>query len=151
MERSPGDAYWLPLLLEIVFAGVGKSCLLMQFTDKRFSRVHDLTIGVEFGTSTIEVQDKKIKLQIWDTVRLVVLFELLLHCLPASLLPRCPTSPPSLLRLDKSLSAPLPGRTTEELPVHCLSTILPAERLSTIWDVGSTKLGSTGIRIWSLC
>jgi len=41
----------------------------MQFTDKRFSRVHDLTIGVEFGTSTIDVQDKKIKLQIWDTVR----------------------------------------------------------------------------------
>ena len=29
--------------------GVGKSCLLLQFTDKRFQPVHDLTIGVEFG------------------------------------------------------------------------------------------------------
>ena len=29
-------------------AGVGKSCLLLQFTDKRFQPVHDLTIGVEF-------------------------------------------------------------------------------------------------------
>lgn len=26
-------------------AGVGKSCLLLQFTDKRFQPVHDLTIG----------------------------------------------------------------------------------------------------------
>lgn len=29
-------------------AGVGKSCLLLQFTDKRFQPVHDLTIGMEF-------------------------------------------------------------------------------------------------------
>lgn len=27
------------------FSGVGKSCLLLQFTDKRFQPVHDLTIG----------------------------------------------------------------------------------------------------------
>lgn len=26
-------------------SGVGKSCLLLQFTDKRFQPVHDLTIG----------------------------------------------------------------------------------------------------------
>jgi hypothetical protein len=41
-----------------LFAGVGKSCLLLQFTDKRFQPVHDLTIGVEFS-----------ELQIWDAVR----------------------------------------------------------------------------------
>ena len=28
--------------------GVGKSCLLLQFTDKRFQPVHDLTIGIFF-------------------------------------------------------------------------------------------------------
>lgn len=28
-----------------IFTGVGKSCLLLQFTDKRFQPVHDLTIG----------------------------------------------------------------------------------------------------------
>ena len=27
--------------------GVGKSCLLLQFTDKRFQAIHELTIGVE--------------------------------------------------------------------------------------------------------
>ena len=49
------------------FLGVGKSCLLLQFTDKRFRQQHDLTIGVEFGARTIQIQEKNIKLQIWDT------------------------------------------------------------------------------------
>lgn len=48
--------------------GVGKSCLLLQFTDKRFQPVHDLTIGVEFGARMITVADaQQVKLQIWDT------------------------------------------------------------------------------------
>jgi len=46
---------------------VGKSCLLLQFTDKRFQPVHDLTIGVEFGARMITIDGKQIKLQIWDT------------------------------------------------------------------------------------
>ncbi|KAM8949581.1 ras-related protein Rab-2A-like [Lycaon pictus] len=46
--------------------GVGKSCLLLQFTDKRFQPVHDLTIGVEFGARMITIDGKQIKLQIWD-------------------------------------------------------------------------------------
>ncbi|KAF2934433.1 hypothetical protein DAI22_04g162400 [Oryza sativa Japonica Group] len=48
-------------------AGVGKSCLLLQFTDKRFQPVHDLTIGVEFGARMITVDSRPVKLQIWDT------------------------------------------------------------------------------------
>jgi len=47
--------------------GVGKSCLLLQFVDKRFSSVHDLTIGVDFGTRIVEIGSEKVKLQIWDT------------------------------------------------------------------------------------
>ncbi|KAI9473800.1 MAG: ras family-domain-containing protein [Benjaminiella poitrasii] len=47
--------------------GVGKSCILLQFTDNRFMPAHDLTIGVGFGTRFIEVNDRQIKLQIWDT------------------------------------------------------------------------------------
>jgi hypothetical protein len=31
--------------------------------------VHDLTIGVEFGARMITIDNKPIKLQIWDTVR----------------------------------------------------------------------------------
>ena len=54
--------------LTILVSGVGKSCLLLQFTDKRFQPVHDLTIGVEFGARMINIEGKQIKLQIWDTV-----------------------------------------------------------------------------------
>ena len=42
--------------------------MLLQFTDKRFQPVHDLTIGVEFGARMINIEGKQIKLQIWDTV-----------------------------------------------------------------------------------
>eukprot|EP00659_Diplonema_papillatum_P002025 gene2025-biopygen1991 len=47
--------------------GVGKSCLLHQFTDKKFLTDSPHTIGVEFGTRVVDVGDKTIKLQIWDT------------------------------------------------------------------------------------
>ncbi|KAM0822178.1 hypothetical protein ACQ4PT_071666 [Festuca glaucescens] len=47
--------------------GVGKSCLLLQFTDKRFKPNHDLTIGVEHGSRMVTIDNNKIKLSIWDT------------------------------------------------------------------------------------
>lgn len=47
--------------------GVGKSCLLHQFTENKFVPDSPHTIGVEFGTRIVEVNAKKIKLQIWDT------------------------------------------------------------------------------------
>jgi Ras-related protein Rab-14 len=47
--------------------GVGKSCLLHQFTEKKFMADCPHTIGVEFGTRIIECAGQKIKLQIWDT------------------------------------------------------------------------------------
>jgi len=47
--------------------GVGKSCLLHQFTEKKFMSDCPHTIGVEFGTRIIEVSGQKIKLQVWDT------------------------------------------------------------------------------------
>jgi len=49
--------------------GTGKSCLLLQFIDRRFSASHDLTIGVDFGSRVVELgaQRERVKLQIWDT------------------------------------------------------------------------------------
>ncbi|THU72178.1 hypothetical protein C4D60_Mb04t09370 [Musa balbisiana] len=40
---------------------------LLPFTDKRFQPIHDLTIGVEYGAKMISIEDKPIKLCIWDT------------------------------------------------------------------------------------
>ncbi|EOA32592.1 hypothetical protein CARUB_v10015885mg [Capsella rubella] len=47
--------------------GVGKTCLLLQFTDKRFKPVHNLTIGAEFGNRVVTVDGRSIKFHIWDT------------------------------------------------------------------------------------
>jgi len=48
---------------------VGKSSILVQLTDKSFlGSSSDPTIGVEFGSRLIDLEDgRKIKLQIWDT------------------------------------------------------------------------------------
>jgi small GTP-binding protein len=46
---------------------VGKSCILLQFTDNKFRHQHELTIGVEFGAKSIQINGKTIKIQIWDT------------------------------------------------------------------------------------
>ena len=56
----------------IEYLVVGKSCLLLQFTDKRFKTTHELTIGVEFGSKTIPIKGQNIKLQIWDTVYIYI-------------------------------------------------------------------------------
>jgi len=47
--------------------GVGKSCIVLQFIENKTRTTHDVTIGVEFGAKTIPLNDKTIKLQIWDT------------------------------------------------------------------------------------
>ena len=55
-------------LIVIGDSGVGKSCIVLQFIDKRIRTNHDVTIGVEFGTAFVNVEGKSLKLQIWDTV-----------------------------------------------------------------------------------
>ena len=46
---------------------VGKSCLLSRVMDEEFKVEHQVTIGVEFGAFMIKVDDRTVKLQIWDT------------------------------------------------------------------------------------
>eukprot|EP00033_Pygsuia_biforma_P002237 GCRY01002477.1.p1 GENE.GCRY01002477.1~~GCRY01002477.1.p1 ORF type:complete len:212 (-),score=37.61 GCRY01002477.1:769-1404(-) len=49
-------------------SGVGKSCILHQFIDKKFKEDSTHTIGVEFGSKVVEVgEGQTVKLQIWDT------------------------------------------------------------------------------------
>ena len=48
-------------------SGVGKSCILVRFTQGIFTTSTDLTIGVDFATKTIQLNNKQIKLQVWDT------------------------------------------------------------------------------------
>ena len=48
--------------------GVGKSCVLMQFLQSKFRYDSETTIGVEFGSNFVDIDGKRVKLQIWDTV-----------------------------------------------------------------------------------
>ena len=48
-------------------AGVGKSCLSLQATKKRFENDHLNTVGMEYFTFIMRYKDKIIKLQIMDT------------------------------------------------------------------------------------
>ncbi|KIJ44245.1 hypothetical protein M422DRAFT_252256 [Sphaerobolus stellatus SS14] len=66
-----GQISWDYVLKFIIIgdASVGKSSLLIRLTDQRFIANPDPTLGVEFGSKLIyiEEEDKTVKLQCWDT------------------------------------------------------------------------------------
>uniref|UniRef100_A0A3P9NIG8 RAB25, member RAS oncogene family a n=1 Tax=Poecilia reticulata TaxID=8081 RepID=A0A3P9NIG8_POERE len=51
-------------------SGVGKSNLLSRFTKNEFLHDSRTTIGVEFSTRTVQLDNFTIKAQIWDTAGL---------------------------------------------------------------------------------
>ncbi|TDH04144.1 hypothetical protein EPR50_G00149280 [Perca flavescens] len=51
-------------------SGVGKSNLLSRFTKNEFNHDSRTTIGVEFSTRTVQLDNYAIKAQIWDTAGL---------------------------------------------------------------------------------
>ena len=48
-------------------SNVGKSCIVQRFIEGEFNAGIENTIGVEFGAREIKINDKLVKLQIWDT------------------------------------------------------------------------------------
>jgi small GTP-binding protein len=58
--------YLLKLLI-IGDSAVGKSSLLSQFSDARFSSAYISTIGVDFKIRTVQWNGKRVKVQMWDT------------------------------------------------------------------------------------
>jgi len=66
MESSSNYDYLFKVVL-IGDSGVGKSNLLSRFTRNEFNLESKSTIGVEFATRSISVDNKTIKAQIWDT------------------------------------------------------------------------------------
>ncbi|KAL4429927.1 hypothetical protein ABPG74_000293 [Tetrahymena malaccensis] len=48
-------------------SGVGKSSLLLRFSDDQFNESYLTTIGVDFRFRTLPIDQKQVKLQIWDT------------------------------------------------------------------------------------
>uniref|UniRef100_A0A667ZWK9 RAB18B, member RAS oncogene family n=1 Tax=Myripristis murdjan TaxID=586833 RepID=A0A667ZWK9_9TELE len=59
-------------LLIIGESGVGKSSLLLRFTDDTFDPDQSATIGVDFKVKTISIDGNKAKLAIWVSPVLTV-------------------------------------------------------------------------------
>lgn len=48
-------------------SGVGKTSLLLRYVDNKFSLATKSTIGADFLSKQIDVDDQAVNLQIWDT------------------------------------------------------------------------------------
>ncbi|XP_048597491.1 ras-related protein RABG2 isoform X1 [Brassica napus] len=48
-------------------SGVGKTSLMNQYVYKKFNRQYKATIGADFVTKELHIEDKSVTLQIWDT------------------------------------------------------------------------------------
>jgi len=62
-----GEFDYLFKLLLIGNSGVGKSCMLLRYSENNFTTNFFNTIGVDFKIKSIVLDGKNIKLQIWDT------------------------------------------------------------------------------------
>jgi Ras-related protein Rab-7A len=47
--------------------GVGKTSLRTQYIHKRFSKSYKATIGADFISKQVQLGDRQVSLQIWDT------------------------------------------------------------------------------------
>lgn len=59
-----------PLLKIIILgdSGVGKTSLINQYVNRKFTLSYRRTVGADFATKDVFVDDKVVTLQIWDTV-----------------------------------------------------------------------------------
>ena len=64
------DSGYYDLKFKIIVIGesrVGKTSLIKRYTKDQFGGVYLTTVGIDFQNKTIEIEDKKVKLQVWDT------------------------------------------------------------------------------------
>lgn len=57
-------------LLKVIILGdssVGKTSLMNQYVTKRFSNQYKATIGADFVTKEVVIDDRVVTMQIWDT------------------------------------------------------------------------------------
>lgn len=67
-HNAPSLTHGLQIkLLLIGDSGVGKSCCLLRFSEDSFTPSFITTIGIDFKIRTIDLDGKRVKLQIWDT------------------------------------------------------------------------------------
>lgn len=66
-KKRKDDSDYIVKVLCIGDSGVGKTNILMRACDNYFTMNYAATIGVDFKIKIVDVDGKKIKLQVWDT------------------------------------------------------------------------------------
>ena len=96
--------------------GVGKTAILNKYIKGEFTDQYNVTVGVEFTSKTIKIDDKlQVKMQIWDTV------------------------PPPIFSPDKKLSAPSCDHSTKASAGSSSPSASTTRRALTIYNSGSKK------------
>ena len=54
-------------LLLIQDSGMDKACLIICFAEDNFNNTSISTMGIDFKICSVDMEGKKIKLQVWDT------------------------------------------------------------------------------------
>ncbi|XP_061922587.1 ras-related protein Rab-19-like isoform X2 [Entelurus aequoreus] len=70
--QTPGPEHddFFDYLFKIILIGdsnVGKTCVVQNFRSGVFSEKQQNTIGVDFTVRTLDIEGKKVKMQVWDT------------------------------------------------------------------------------------
>ena len=58
------------VLLKVIVlgdSGVGKTSLMNQYVNRKFTNQYKATIGADFLTKEVMIEDKLVTMQIWDT------------------------------------------------------------------------------------
>ena len=67
-KRSYGEYDYVFKLVLVGNCNVGKTALTRRFADKRFIEHYDSTIGIDYGSTIVNIPNSiPIKCQIWDT------------------------------------------------------------------------------------
>ena len=122
MERTLDYDYIMKYIL-IGDTSVGKSTILNKFINDSFMAESNPTMGVEFATKKVNVDGSTIKIQIWDTVSLL------------------------LPRPDRKASEPSPEPTIKTQSASSSSTISPTRKPSIASTPGSKKSTTTPTKL----
>ena len=66
-NKNTSEYQYIFKLILIGNSGVGKSSIIQRYMKHTFEESYKCTIGVDFLMKTIEIKDKTVKLQLWDT------------------------------------------------------------------------------------
>ena len=66
IENNNNNEYHFKILT-LGESGVGKTSILLNYTENKFVKSHLATIGIDYKIKSLEIDNHNIKLKIWDT------------------------------------------------------------------------------------